>query len=129
MTEGAGVDFTDMTEQQIQALIDEAQAALNARAEVTAAAQAVHDAIAAYAAATGSPILAAWRDLAPEGIDVPNDPAPEPVPDAPPWEQRYGHNPYVVGDRVTWKGRVYENTWAGNTYTPDAYPQGWRLIA
>ena len=46
-----------------------------------------------------------------------------------PWEQRYGHNPYLVGERVLWQGEVYELIKAeGSPYTPSAYPQGWELI-
>ena len=130
MTEEAGVDFTDMTAEQIQALIAEAQAALDARAEVAAAAQAVHDAIQAYATATGTTTLQAWRALAPEGVEIPDDPEPEPLPDAPAWVQPTGaHDAYSVGDRVTYQGHVYESLLNGNSWSPVAYPQGWRPIA
>lgn len=130
MTEEAGVDFNGMTEQQIRELIVEAQAALDARAEVQAAAQAVHDAIQAYAAATGGTVLQAWRALAPEGVAVPDDPEPEPAPTAPAWVQPTGaHDAYSIGDRVTFQGRVYESVTNGNSWSPLAYPQGWRQIA
>lgn len=39
------------------------------------------------------------------------------------------HDAYNVGDRVKYNGHVYESTMAGNTYSPDAYPQGWKLLA
>lgn len=38
------------------------------------------------------------------------------------------HNAYNTGDRVTYNGKVYESTMDGNVYSPDAYPQGWKLI-
>ena len=130
MTEEAGVDFTNMTAEQIQALIVEAQAALDTRVEVAAAAQAVHDAIQAYAAATNTTTLQAWRALAPEGVEIPDDPEPEPLPDAPAWVQPTGaHDAYSAGDRVTFEGRVYESVISGNSWSPLAYPMGWRLVA
>ena len=51
------------------------------------------------------------------------------VSDIPEWEQRYGHNPYMTGDRVLYNGYVYESTFDGNTYSPDTYPAGWKLIS
>lgn len=39
------------------------------------------------------------------------------------------HDAYNVGDRVKYNGHVYESTMAANTYSPDAYPQGWKLLA
>ena len=38
------------------------------------------------------------------------------------------HDAYGIGDRVTYKGKVYESTIDGNTYAPDAYPQGWTEV-
>lgn len=60
------------------------------------------------------------------------EPEPEPDPDPeepttyPEWVQPTGaHDAYNTGDRVTYNGRVYESTMDGNTWSPDAYPQGW----
>ena len=39
------------------------------------------------------------------------------------------HDAYNIGDRVKYNGHVYESTMAGNAYSPDAYPQGWKLLA
>ena len=39
------------------------------------------------------------------------------------------HDAYNVGDRVKYNGHVYESTMAGNAYSPNAYPQGWKLLA
>lgn len=48
---------------------------------------------------------------------------------APDWVQPTGaHNAYNTGDRVTYNGSVYESLIDGNTWAPDAYPQGWQLI-
>lgn len=48
------------------------------------------------------------------------------------WQQPTGaHNAYNVGDRVLYpdeRGNVYESVVNGNTWSPDAYPAGWKLI-
>lgn len=41
------------------------------------------------------------------------------------WEQRESTNPYMVGDKVTFEGRIYESTSKDNVWSPAAYPQGW----
>ena len=44
----------------------------------------------------------------------------------PEWVQPTGaHDAYNTGDRVTYNGKVYESTMDGNTWSTDAYPQGW----
>lgn len=54
----------------------------------------------------------------------------DPYKDVPDFVQPTGaHDAYNVGDRVKYNGHVYESTMAGNTYSPDAYPQGWKLLA
>ena len=57
-------------------------------------------------------------DIAGDGIDV--------------WTQPTGaHNAYNAGDRVHYPGAdgpLYESTIDGNTWAPDAYPQGWTLV-
>lgn len=47
------------------------------------------------------------------------------------WEQPDSTNPYMIGDRVhfpTMSDPIYESTIDGNVWSPDAYPQGWRLV-
>lgn len=45
------------------------------------------------------------------------------------WHQPLGaHDAYNKGDRVVYKGSIYESTIDGNAYSPEAYPDGWRLI-
>lgn len=46
----------------------------------------------------------------------------------PEWEQPGSTNPYMTGDRVTYKGKVYESTIDNNVWAPDAYPQGWKEV-
>lgn len=45
------------------------------------------------------------------------------------WVQPTGaHDAYNTGDKVLYNDRVYESLIDGNTYAPDAYPQGWKLV-
>ena len=59
--------------------------------------------------------------------EAPDEPAEPDTGDTyPEWVQPTGaHDAYNTGDRVTYNGRVYESTMDGNTWSPDAYPQGW----
>ena len=54
----------------------------------------------------------------------------DPYADVPDFVQPTGaHDAYNVGDRVKYNGHVYESLIAGNTYSPEAYPQGWKMLA
>lgn len=53
-------------------------------------------------------------------------PSPDVIPE---WEQPDSTNPYMIGDKVTFKGKVYESTINNNIWDPEAYPSGWRLIS
>jgi hypothetical protein len=47
----------------------------------------------------------------------------------PEWVQPTGaHDAYQIGDRVMFKGAVYESKINANTWSPAVYPAGWRLI-
>jgi hypothetical protein len=47
----------------------------------------------------------------------------------PEWKQPTGaHDAYNIGDKVTFEGLVYESLIDGNTWSPTAYPQGWKEI-
>jgi len=37
-------------------------------------------------------------------------------------------NTYSKGDKVTYKGKTYESTIDNNSWSPEAYPQGWKEI-
>ena len=37
-------------------------------------------------------------------------------------------NPYGIGDKVTFQGKVYESTIENNVWSPADYPQGWKEI-
>lgn len=121
-------DLAEMTASELRDLISEAQSVLAGIEAEVVARQAVADAVDAYADSQGLTTLEAWRALAPEGVEVPDDPEPEPAPDAPEWVQPQAHNPYMRGDLVTYKGVVYECTRDDNVWSPLAYPQGWKEI-
>lgn len=45
------------------------------------------------------------------------------------WKQPTGaHDAYKKGDKVVYKGSVYQSTIDGNTWSPEVYPAGWTLI-
>lgn len=58
------------------------------------------------------------------------EPAPEPEPvDIPEWVQPTGaSDAYQKGDKVRYKGVVYESLIDGNVWSPETYPQGWRVV-
>ena len=37
-------------------------------------------------------------------------------------------NPYSIGDKVTFQGKVYESTIDNNVWSPADYPQGWKEV-
>lgn len=44
------------------------------------------------------------------------------------WSQPTGaHDAYNTGDVVDYNGTLYESLIDGNTYSPDAYPAGWKV--
>lgn len=46
----------------------------------------------------------------------------------PVWSQPTGaHDAYNIGDIVDYKGTLYESLIDGNTYSPEAYPAGWKV--
>lgn len=46
-----------------------------------------------------------------------------------PWEQPDSTNPYMTGDKVLWNGVVYESVIDNNIWSPEAYPDGWRVVS
>lgn len=48
----------------------------------------------------------------------------------PVWSQPTGsHDAYNKGDIVDYKGTLYKSLIDGNTYSPEAYPQGWEVYS
>lgn len=55
--------------------------------------------------------------------------SPPPEDEYPPYTQRYGHNPYQVGDKMTYTdGKRYINKQPNNVYPPDVMPSYWELV-
>lgn len=52
-------------------------------------------------------------------------PSPSVIPE---WEQPESTNPYMKGDKVTYKGKTYESLIDNNVWSPEAYPQGWKEV-
>ena len=44
------------------------------------------------------------------------------------WSQPSSTDPYMKGDKVSYKGKIYESTIDNNVWSPDAYPAGWMEI-
>ena len=121
--------FDDMTTDDLRAAVEAMLAEIGRRdAEVEARAT-VTAAVEGYAELRGLTVLAAWRALVPEGVQVPDEPYPAPIPDAPEYVQPTGaHDAYQAGDRVTFQGRVYEAVINAVTWSPLAYPQAWKEV-
>ena len=62
------------------------------------------------------------------GGTIPTEPeTPEEIPD---FVQPTGaHDAYKKGDKVKYNGKIYESLIDANTYSPDAYPAGWKEVA
>ena len=66
--------------------------------------------------------------IAPSLFAVVLIPDPEVIPV---WEQPDSTNPYMTGDKVhfpTENDPVYESLIDGNVWSPEAYPQGWKIV-
>ena len=46
----------------------------------------------------------------------------------PEWEQPDSTNPYQIGDRVMFNGKVYESVISNNIWSPSQYPAGWKEV-
>lgn len=44
------------------------------------------------------------------------------------WVQPDSTNPYMKGDRCRYKGVIYESVIDNNSWSPEAYPVGWKVI-
>ena len=69
----------------------------------------------------------------PEEPEPKPEPEPDPEPEEPPtypaWLQPTGaHDAYNTGDIVNYNGTLYKSLIDGNTWSPDAYPQGWEEV-
>lgn len=46
----------------------------------------------------------------------------------PEWEQPDSTNPYMIGDKVSFEGKVYESVINNNIWSPATYPAGWKEV-
>jgi hypothetical protein len=46
----------------------------------------------------------------------------------PEWEQPSAENPYMMGDKVRFNGKIYESRIDYNVWSPEDYPDAWREI-
>lgn len=53
-------------------------------------------------------------------------PDPDVIPE---WEQPDSTNPYMTGDKVMYKGKVYVSKIDNNVWSPEDYPTGWEEVA
>lgn len=44
------------------------------------------------------------------------------------WEQPDSTNPYMKGDKVIYKGKIYESVIDSNVWSPEGFPAGWKEI-
>lgn len=79
---------------------------------------------------TYSPVdyAAAWQKDG--GSIEPTKPEPNPPAETiPDFVQPTGaHDAYNIGDKVKFEGKIYESLINGNTYSPTAYPLGWKEV-
>ena len=81
---------------------------------------------------SGNPLYATAASLIGNYFEVvtgheiePEPTAEEPVEQTPPeWEQKI----YMIGDRITFNGNIYESVIDNNVWSPADYPAGWQLI-
>lgn len=48
--------------------------------------------------------------------------------DVPDWVQPDSTNPYMIGDKVKFEGKVYQSLIDNNVWSPSDYPQGWEEV-
>ena len=48
--------------------------------------------------------------------------------DIPEWVQPDSTNPYMIGDKVMFEGKVYQSLIDNNVWSPSGYPQGWEEV-
>ena len=48
--------------------------------------------------------------------------------DIPEFEQPDSTNPYMIGDKVKFEGKIYQSLIDNNVWSPTAYPQGWEEV-
>ena len=69
-----------------------------------------------------------WKEVGESAGGGSEEPEP-PTEEYPDWVQPTGqHDAYRIGDKVTFKGKHYESVIDYNTWSPEAYPAGWKEV-
>ena len=75
-----------------------------------------------------APGVYGWKEVGESGGGGSEEPEP-PTEEYPDWVQPTGqHDAYRIGDKVTFKGKHYESVIDYNTWSPEAYPAGWKEV-
>ena len=70
-----------------------------------------------------APGVYGWKEVGESGGED------KPVEEFPEWVQPTGqHDAYMTGDKVTFNGTHYESVIDYNTWSPEAYPAGWKEV-
>lgn len=70
-----------------------------------------------------APGVYGWKEVGESGDED------KPVEEFPEWVQPTGqHDAYMTGDKVTFKEKHYESVIDYNTWSPEAYPAGWKEV-
>ena len=70
-----------------------------------------------------APGVYGWKEVGESGGED------KPVEEFPEWVQPTGqHDAYMTGDKVTFKSKHYESVIDYNTWSPEAYPAGWKEV-
>lgn len=75
-----------------------------------------------------APGVYGWKEVGESSGGGSEEPEP-PTEEYPDWVQPTGqHDAYRIGDKVTFKGEHYESIIDYNTWSPEAYPAGWKEV-
>ena len=75
-----------------------------------------------------APDVYGWKEVSSIGGGGSEEPE-QPTEEYPEWVQPTGqHDAYMTGDKVTFNGKHYESIIDYNTWSPEAYPAGWKEV-
>ena len=75
-----------------------------------------------------APDVYGWKEVSSTGGGGSEEPE-QPTEEYPEWVQPTGqHDAYMIGDKVTFNDRHYESIIDYNTWSPEAYPAGWKEV-
>ena len=75
-----------------------------------------------------APDVYGWKEVSSTGGGSSEEPE-QPTEEYPEWVQPTGqHDAYMIGDKVTFNDKHYESIIDYNTWSPEAYPAGWKEV-